>query len=71
MLVRAVVYSCVCYSCCVAIITLLLNLVVGTLHSQRGWGHATVGKLGEFVPKCKSLTAYVEWNELYFKANKI
>ena len=32
---------------------------------------ATVGKLGEFVPECESLTAYVERVELYFEANKI
>ena len=32
---------------------------------------ATVGKLGEFVPECESLTAYVERVELYFEAKKI
>ena len=32
---------------------------------------ATVGKLGEFVVECESLTAYVERAELYFAANKI
>ena len=31
----------------------------------------TVGKLGEFVPECESLTAYVVRAELYFEANKI